>query len=222
MLVAIEGIDGSGKKTQATLLLERARAAGRTVASFAFPRYGSGVFAALIARYLNGEFGPSSAVPAELAALMYAGDRFAARDELARALDTADLVVCDRYVASNLAHQGAKLPPERRDEFLRWAGELEYGLYRLPAPDVTVHLDIPADVAVSLVARKPARDYTPLKADIHERDAAYLAACAEVYRDLAGRAVGGRWVSVRCADAGRLREPHDVARDVWSAVGLPV
>src|SRR5918992_1792925 len=102
-LVAIEGIDGSGKGTQAALLAERARTEGLDVASFSFPRYGESAFSGLIADYLNGALGE---VRPELAALLYAGDRFSARAELLQALADHDLVVLHRYVASNLPHQG--------------------------------------------------------------------------------------------------------------------
>ncbi len=125
MLVVIEGIDGSGKNTQTGLLLEAVRARGLRAETFSFPRYTEGPFAQAIADYLNGRFGPASQVPPRLAALLYAGDRFAAKAELEAALGAADVVVCDRYVASNLAHQGAKLPQAERPAFVRWVCDLD-------------------------------------------------------------------------------------------------
>ena len=92
-LIVFEGVDGSGKATQAKLLLERLRREGFRVGYLDFPRYGVGFFGDLVARYLKGEFGPSSAVSPYLASLMYAGDRWEARDLLKRWLDAGYVVV---------------------------------------------------------------------------------------------------------------------------------
>src|SRR5258705_6310223 len=118
MLVAIEGIDGSGKGTQTQLLRDRAHQDGLTCAVFWFPQYQSNAFGRAVGKYLNGAYGRAEQVPPQLAALLYAGDRYAARNELCAALTSHDLVICDRYVPSNMAHQAAKLPPEVRPEFI--------------------------------------------------------------------------------------------------------
>src|SRR3954454_11151225 len=118
--VAIEGIDGSGKGTQAALLAETARTAGRRVASFSFPLYDENPFSVAVSDYLNGVFGTVDEVHPELAGLLYACDRFHARPSLEVALAGNDLLVCDRYVASNAAHQGAKLQGNERLRLLDW------------------------------------------------------------------------------------------------------
>ena len=99
MLLAFEGIDGSGKGTQAGRLAETATRAGYRVASFSFPRYDDNPFSVAVAAYLNGELGGLDEVHPQLSALLYACDRFHARPELVAALAENDLVVCDRYVA---------------------------------------------------------------------------------------------------------------------------
>src|SRR3954452_20357395 len=108
LLLAIEGIDGAGKGTQAARLAETAAERGHSVASFSFPLYDDNPFSRAVADYLNGEFGGAGEVHPELAALLYAGDRFHARPQLVEAIRDHDLVVCDRYVGSNMAHQGGK------------------------------------------------------------------------------------------------------------------
>ena len=216
MLLAIEGIDGAGKGTQASQLAETAAAHGYRVASFSFPLYDGNPFSRAITDYLNGEFGGLDEVHPELAALLYAGDRFHAKPRLETALRECDLVVCDRYVASNLAHQGAKLSGDARRRLLDWLDEVEYGAFGLPRPDLAILLDAPATLARELVARKGARAYTTLEADIHESAAGHGDASREVYLELAERE-GWRVVSTAAQD-GAARDVAEIAKEIWGAV----
>ena len=211
MLVAVEGVDGSGKGTQTRLLEERARAEGLSVRVFSFPRYGDNPFADAAAAFLNAEFGDA---PPQLAALPYAGDRWLAKPLLEAALRECDLVVCDRYVASNMAHQGARLDGDDRAKLLAWLDDLEYGIYGLPRPALTVLLDIPAETAHELVRRKDARSYTTDAHDMLEGDTRHLAAAQDVYRSL----VDDAWHVVDVVHDGELRAPDEIAEDVWNAV----
>jgi dTMP kinase len=216
VLLAIEGIDGAGKGTQAARLAENASARGHRVASFSFPLYDENPFSRAVADYLNGEFGGADEVHPELAALLYAGDRYHARPQLVRALAENDLVVCDRYVASNMAHQGGKLSGDARRRLLDWLEEVEYGEFALPRPSLVVLLDAPVALARELVGRKGARGYTTLEADIHEADRAHTDATREVYLELADR---HGWRVVATADEdGDVRDVSDVADEIWSAV----
>jgi dTMP kinase len=216
LLLAIEGIDGAGKGTQAARLVETAAERGRSVASFSFPLYDDNPFSRAVADYLNGEFGTADEVHPELAALLYAGDRFHARPLLVSALRENDLVVCDRYVASNQAHQGAKLTGKSRRRLLDWLEEVEYGEFALPRPELVILLDAPVALARGLVGRKAARAYTTLEADIHEADATHSGATREVYLELAERE-GWRTVSTAAGDGG-ARDVDDIAGEIWAAV----
>jgi dTMP kinase len=216
LLLAIEGIDGAGKGTQAARLAETAGEHGRSVASFSFPLYDDNPFSRAVADYLNGEFGGAGEVHPELAALLYAGDRFHARPRLVEAIGGHDLVVCDRYVGSNMAHQGGKLSGDARRRLLAWLEEVEYGEFALPRPALVVLLDAPVALARELVARKGARGYTTLEADIHESDRLHTDATREVYLELAER---DGWHVVSTADEdGALRDVSEIADEVWAAV----
>src|ERR1700676_3260322 len=127
-LIALEGIDGTGKHTQMDLLARTLEARGLSVLRIAFPRYES-TFGRLAGRYLNGDFGPLGAVDPHLSALVYAGDRFEAKGEIESALAAGRIVLADRYIASNLAHQGEHVLPEKRDEFFAWLRHVEYRIY---------------------------------------------------------------------------------------------
>lgn len=211
MLVAVEGVDGSGKGTQTRLLEARARAEGLTVRVFSFPRYGDNPFAEAAARFLNAEFGDA---PPQLAALPYAGDRFLAKPQIEAALADCDLVICDRYVASNMAHQGARVEGDDRARLLAWIDEIEYGVYALPRPALTVLLDLPVHTAQELVLRKEARDYTEHAQDMLEGDTGHTAAAQAVYRAL----VDDSWRVVDVVQDGELRPPDEIAAEVWDAV----
>ena len=215
--VAIEGIDGSGKGTQAGLLVEAGERHGLSVSLFSFPLYDDNPFSVAIGDYLNGVFGTVDEVHAELAGLLYACDRFHARPLLDQAIAENDLVVCDRYVASNLAHQGAKLVGKDRERLVRWLTQVEFGEFRLPSPDLVLLLDLPPSMAQSLVSRKSVRSYTAMAADIHEGASQHLASARDVYLDLAGRDPS-RWQVIHAGGEQGLRAPEEIAADVWVAV----
>src|SRR5712692_1433126 len=157
-LIALEGIYGSGKRTQLDLLAHALDARGLPLLRIAFPRYDS-CFGKLAGRYLNGDFGPLEAVDPHLSAVLYAGDRFEAKDEIESALAAGTIVLADRYIGSNLAHQSERVPPGQRDEFLAWLRHVEYGIYGLAVEDLVVYLRIPAPEAYRLIGLKHPRSY---------------------------------------------------------------
>jgi dTMP kinase len=218
-LICICGIDGSGKATQTALLESRAVSEGWQVETVSFPRYGEGFFAGVIERYLRGEFAESAGdVSPYLASLAYAGDRWEAAPRLRSWLGDGRLVLCNRYVPANLAHQGAKIADAgERAGFYDWDEEMEYGVYGIPRPDLQVLLDIPAEVSAELVRRRDRANGREAGHDIHERDLPYLARTAAAYRELARRRPDG-WAVVACTEGGSLQPPDAIAHLVWEAV----
>jgi dTMP kinase len=214
--IAIEGIDGAGKRTQIDRLSGAFDARAVPYARYSFPRYESS-FGRLVARFLNGEFGRLDAVDAHLSALLYAGDRFEARAELEAALAAGKTVLADRYVGSNLAHQGARVGPQRREDFISWLKRTEYGIYGLPAEDLVIYLRLPAIEAHRLVSLKSTRHYTTLERDLQEADLKHLEQAALVYDRLATEP---NWITVECFDmtAHQLQPPEEVHRGVMAAV----
>ncbi len=212
----MEGIDGSGKRTQIDLLSRALESRGVRLARYSFPRYESS-FGQLVARYLNGEFGRLDAVDAHFSALLFAGDRFESKAELEEALAAGKTVLADRYIGSNLAHQTARVGPQRREEFLSWLKRLEYGIYGLPAEDLVIYLRLPAVEAQRLVSLKTRREYTALQRDLQEADLKHLEQAALVYDRLATEP---NWATVECLDRtlGELRPPETIHRAVLAAV----
>src|SRR6266850_3533124 len=115
-LIAVEGIDGSGKRTQVEILTLTLKARGHSVYSTGFPQYDSW-FGKMVGQFLNGDLGPLDSVDPHFAALLYAGDRFECKQPMVDALAKGGIVLTDRYVASSLAHQTARTAPEKRAEF---------------------------------------------------------------------------------------------------------
>jgi dTMP kinase len=216
LVVAIEGIDGSGKGTQASRLCETLTREGLSCGLIAFPRYSETAFGRTIARYLNGEFGDLQVAGPHFAALLYAGDRFESLPLIDRERSTRQLVIFDRYVPSNLAHQAAKLSQSERDSFITWVEAIEYGVYHLPRPDRVIFLDMPVATAQELIARKPSRGYTAKVADLHEGNSSYLAETAKVYRQLA--ACDSTWRVIQCTYEDRLRTADEVAVEITDCV----
>jgi dTMP kinase len=217
-LIAIEGIDGSGKGTQARRLVDRLQQSGLKAQLISFPRYEETFFGRAVGSFLNGLFGALDEVDPFLVSLLFAGDRFESRPLLTAALESCDVVVLDRYVASNIAHQAAKFVGAERDALGRSIEHLEYNLYGMPRPDRVLLFDLSVTLAQELVAQKPARNYTEREADIQEADAVYLADVRELYLELAARE--SNWSVIHCEGTNGLRSIEEIAEEVWQLVGV--
>lgn len=178
MLIVIEGTDGSGKSTQFKLLVEALTRAGHEVATFKFPRYDepSSYF---VREYLSGAYGSGAEVGPYTGSLFYALDRYAGAPQIRAALAEGKIVLLDRYVGSNMAHQGTKFyhVEERRGYFI-WLDNLEFEMLKIPRPDLNIVLRMPVGVSAGLL-----RDHGK-ELDIHELDLDYLERTGQVYDDL--------------------------------------
>lgn len=183
--IAIEGGDGSGKGTQSKLLVKYLRKQGYDVFEADFPRYGE-ESAYYVERYLNGDYGGPNDVPADLGVLPYALDRFAAKDEIIAHLAMPNaIVVSNRYMASNLAHQGAKIADaEERRAFYERTKKTEYNILGIPRPDLNIVLLVPSHIAQQNIDKKAARSYTDKKRDIHEADTDHLEKAKANYEEI--------------------------------------
>jgi len=184
LFIVLEGTDGSGKGTQFALLAERLKQEGYNVETFDFPRYNepSSYF---IKEYLNGNYGGVNDVGPYTASLFFALDRFEASKNIKKALNEGKIVLANRYTGANMAHQGTKFDnaEERRGYFI-WLDNIEFEMLKVPRPDKSFVLRVPADIAQKLVDKKDQRSYTDKKRDIHEADFHHLERSVEVYDDL--------------------------------------
>jgi dTMP kinase len=214
--IVLEGIDGSGKRTQLEMLAKAFQSRGIASTQIGFPNY-EGFFGKLVAQFLNGDFGPLDAVNPHFSALLYAGDRLETKSAIESALGAGKALLADRYVGSNLAHQGSRVPPEKREAFVGWLKRLEYEIYALPSEDLVIYLRLPVAEAHRLIGQKGVRDYTTLRRDIQESDVAHLEAAAQVYDDLSRQP---NWAKVECWDASNraLRSPVSIHEEIVAIV----
>ncbi len=215
-LIAVEGIDGSGKQTQVKLLADELESRGHRVLSTGFPQYDSW-FGKMVGQFLNGDFGPLESLDPHFTALLYAGDRFECKHPIVAALENGEIVLADRYVGSNLAHQTARSAPQERAAFRAWIEYLEYNIYGLPIEDLVVYLRVPPREAQNLVAKKSARAYTDAAHDILESNMRHLQDAGDMY-DLLAR--GSNWKTIECFDVEKqaIRAPEAIATEVLIAV----
>jgi dTMP kinase len=215
-LIALEGIDGTGKGTQARMLMEALASRRRKAELFSFPSYEKTLGGSLVAAYLDGEMGDPHAIDSRLTAVLYALDRFEMKSGIERALAAGKTVVCDRYVGSNLAHQVARAPASRRKEMRALIERLEYEILGLPRPKLTVLLVMPTSLAQERVLTKAKRSYTKKQLDVQEADRAHLKAALAEYR-LQSR-IHEDWATIPTVSGRTPRTREEIHADVVAAL----
>jgi dTMP kinase len=219
MLIDIEGIDGSGKGTQARRLCDRFQSSGTSAAVVSFPRYDATLFGRAVGEFLNGKFGSLTEVHPFLVSLLFAGDRCESKPFLLETITRHQVVILDRYVPSNVAHQAAKLDGPARTALTRQILDIEFGIFGIPRPDLVILLDLPVAIAQQLIAKKGARNYTDQKADIQEADAGYLGRVRDVYHELARTEPD--WHTVSCCNGARLLAVEEIESQIWQIIQPP-
>lgn len=209
-LLVIDGLDGSGKATQARLLAETLADQGRPVRQISFPNYAS-ESSALVKMYLAGQFGDKpDDVNAYAASSFFAVDRYASyKTDWGDFYRKGGIVIADRYTTSNGAHQCSKLPPEAWDAYLDWLFTYEYQLLGLPAPDAVIYLRVDPAVSQQLMTARYHGDES--KKDIQERDLEYLERSRRA-AEYCAQKLG--WQTVECTRAGTMRTVEDIGREV--------
>ncbi|WP_338855573.1 dTMP kinase [Gordonia hongkongensis] len=190
-LIAVEGLDGAGKNTLVTGLIDRWSAAGLRVATFTFPRYGRSATADIAAEALHGSHGDLRDSVYAMA-LLFALDRAGAVEDIHAATEAYDIVILDRYVASNAAYNAARLEQGAGGEMVRWVVDLEFGRFDMPVPDRHVLLGVPPEVAMQRAASRADQDAARAR-DAYERDDALQRRVDAVYRELAEDAWMSPW-----------------------------
>ena len=209
--IVFEGADGTGKTTQAKLLFDYLKEKKKDVVFSSFPNYQS-AWGKMVRRYLDGEFGDVNQVSPYLASMLYAGDRLSESERIKKWKKAGKIIICDRYMASNIAHQVAKLqPPNSKLQFIKWLEELEYGENKIPKPDLVILLTIPETIAQKFM-RKRVRD-------IHEKNVFYQKRVAKEFLDLAK--ANKNWAVVSNTKGGGLKKINEVHKEIVEIVKNP-
>ncbi len=213
--IVIDGTDGSGKATQANLLVETLKISGYAVEIADFPQYGQ-KSAGPVEEYLNGKYGQ---VNAYAASIFYAIDRFDASFKIRQWLAEGKIVVSNRYVTANAGHQGGKIADDaERIKYFKWLDNLEYTTFGIPKPDLNIILHMPAEIAQELVDKKDesVRTYAEgkhKKRDLHEADLEHLKNAERVYLEIAKLFPNTKLVE--CTQDDQLLSPQAVHNKVW-------
>lgn len=216
-LITIEGTDCSGKETQTNLLIKKLREEGYRVQNFSFPNYNSPTGKIIGGPYLGKEGYDScyfeegsSKVDPKVASLYYAADRKYNIDKINFLLDQGYNVILDRYIYSNMAHQGGKLEKKKdRIEMYNWLDKLEFDLMELPKPDLTIFLHMPLEVAEKLKAHRKE------PADGHEKDKKHLYQAENAYLELAQKY---NFVTIECSENGEPKNIETINEIIYKKV----
>lgn len=212
-LIVIEGLDGSGKATQAKLLAKNLQEAGHHVREVSFPDYESDS-SALVKMYLAGQFGTHPGdVNAYAASSFFAVDRYASFKKDWQEDYRNGIIIADRYTTSNAIHQCSKLPKEQWNTFLDWLFHFEYHLLGIPAPDLVVYLKVDPMVSQQLMTERYHGHEE--KKDIHEKDMEYLKRCqkaAEYCAEYLG------WKTIDCVSDDRMRTIEEIQADILQLI----
>jgi len=218
-----EGIDGSGKSTQVKLLIKRLQEAGYQVETIDFPQYRK-KSAGPVEEYLSGKYGSSVEVGPRRASIFFAIDRYDASFTIQRWLAEGKIVICDRYFASNAGHQGGKIQDQKEwEEFIDWLYNLEFGIFKIPRPDINFVLGITPELSRRLSGEvkdgeKLAKKQSFLgeeKQDMHEQDLEHLKQAAASYDRLVKK-FPDDFVMINCIRDEQLLSPQKIHELIWA------
>ncbi|MBQ3582608.1 MAG: dTMP kinase [Alistipes sp.] len=213
MFIVLEGVDGSGKSTQIANLQRLFAEQGIPTEYLHFPRFDAPYFGDLIARFLRGELGSVEQVDPYIVAMLYAGDRRDAAEMIRGWIAEGRVVICDRYVYSNIGYQCAKVAEKEERERLReWILSLEYDYFKIPRPDVSLFLDVPFAFTERKLLQEQRegddRAYLHGKKDIHEQSMDLQRQVRQVYIDAAQYDEAMHVVD--CSHEGEMASPEEI------------
>lgn len=214
-IIVIEGTDCSGKETQSKLLVKRLTEEGKKCVTISFPAYDTPTGKIVGGAYLgkpeicDSFFDDAVKLDPKIACLYYAADRKYNIDKVHKYVDEGYYVILDRYVTSNLAHQGCKI--EDKDErfyMYQWIDKLEYWLLELPKPDKTIFLHVPYDFTKELEKNRNSLDE-------HEKSPEHLKNAERAYVELSQLY---NWTTIECIRNNKLRSIEDINDEIYKEI----
>ncbi|MFZ4632267.1 MAG: dUTP diphosphatase [Patescibacteria group bacterium] len=215
-LIVIDGTDGSGKTTQLNLLKTRLENEGYEVMVADFPQYNQ-KSAGLVEEYLSGKYGQADEITPYQASIFYAVDRYDASAKIRNWLQNGKIVLANRYTSANMGHQGGKIDnPLERKAFFNWLYDLEYKLFNIPKPDLSLILHVEAEISQKLAHDRARTDWSGSKADIHENNLDHLKKAERVYVEIADSYPEFQLIS--CTKNNEILSRDEISLLVWIMV----
>ncbi len=170
-----------------------------------------------VREYLAGNYGTLDLMGPYEASLFYAIDRYdASVKRLNSWLRANEMIILDRFVGSNMGHQGSKIEDKNeRVQFFKWLYDIEYGTLKIPKPDLNIILHMPAELSLELRKKRAAQETAPIKKDIHEADLDYLQKTEKVYLEIA-ELFPRDFTVVECVEEGKLLSIEATHEKVWA------
>ncbi|MDE2030857.1 MAG: deoxynucleoside kinase [Patescibacteria group bacterium] len=219
-LIVIDGTDGSGKATQVALLMKRLKKDGYTVKMVDFPEYYKNFFGKFIGHCLTEQYYNWTNVHPKIASIAYAADRWESSKNIRKWIDKGYMVIANRYVSANQIHQGGKIKnAKKRQAFIEWLDEMEYKVFKIPRPDLTMYLSVPIGIVERLMKernKKSVRNYAGKKKDVHEVDKDFqknsIASALWLVKNLKN------FTKIDCAPKGELLPREVIHEEIYKKV----
>ncbi|MBU1727697.1 dTMP kinase [Patescibacteria group bacterium] len=218
--IVIDGTDGSGKSTQVELLVKRLKRDGKKVKVVDFPDYYNNFFGKFIGHCLSEQYYNWKSIHPKIASIAYAADRFESKEKINKWLKEGNIVVANRYVSSNQIHQGGKIANvKKREAFIKWLDEMEYGVFKIPKPDVVFYLSVPVNFVLKLIRgrnKNTKREYLGNKKDVHEKDINFLKNSHKSAMWLAK--TQKNWIKIDCVKSDVLSTREDIHKEIYEKI----
>lgn len=219
--IVLEGIDGSGKSTQAKLLAKALKKEGYKISFIDFPQHGQ-KSAGLVDEYLTGKYGGVKEVSPYQASVFYTCDRYDASFKIREWLKRGRIVIADRYIGSNVGHQGGKIKNQNeRRKYLKWLYDLEYRIFKIPKPDINFILRVEPKIAQTLSQSVSDKEklakkigYLGHKKDIHEKDLKHLENTEKAYL-FAAKEFPEDFKVINCFENKKLLPPEIIHQKIF-------
>lgn len=219
-LIVIDGTDGSGKATQVDLLIKHLKKDGHKVKTVDFPEYYSNFFGKFIGHCLSEQYYNFIKVHPKISSVLFAADRFESKDKIERWLKAGNIVIANRYASASQIHQGGKIAnTKKRESFLNWLAEMEYGVFKIPKPDTVFYLSVTLPVVLKLMAERnksTKRIYLGKKKDVYEKDLEFLKNSHKSAVWLAK--TQKNWVKIDCVKNGVLDTRENIHEEIYEKV----
>lgn len=220
-IIVIEGTDSSGKETQTQELYMKLKKDGYNVRKLTFPNYKSPACEP-VKMYLAGEFGQTALdINPYPISTMFAIDRYASfKKDWEEFYREDGIIITDRYVQSNMIHQGSKIKNKKlKYDYIQWLEDLEFNKIGIPRADLVIFINMPLAFSKKLMAKRNNKITGQEEKDIHEKDDFYM---ERSYMNACEISENKGWKEIKCVQENKLRSIEEISKDIYCVVKTEV